>query len=141
MPGGLTLTVLVVEHDTGSPDTYKGLVQTAVTKAATSVAPYLVFIPVVGPILAVAGYVAAELFGPAVGAELNDLFDLGDDVIGGHQNIVLSVKEMVVLAARTPKSTFDNIGFKRELSFSGEGASYKVYFSLEPAPVLLAAHL
>jgi LGFP repeat len=134
MPGGLGLAVFVIEHDAGNPDAYKGLVQTAVTKAATSIIPYLAVIPVVGPVLAVVGTVAAEVFGPALGAEINSLFDLDDDIIGGKQVLILSAKEMVLLAARTPKSNFNNIGFKRETEiFSGEGASYKVYFSVDRA--------
>jgi hypothetical protein len=135
---GLALTVFVIEHDAGNPDTYKGLVQTAVTKAATHIAPFLTFIPVVGPVLSVVAPLVIEVFGPALGAELNSLFDLGDEVIGrihgGRRVLVFSPKEMVLLAARTPKSTFNNIGFKRETElFSGEGASYKVYFSVDRA--------
>lgn len=70
---------------------------------------------------------------PTIGGAVNDLFDWGDDRIGGS-TVTLSAKQMVLLAARTENSTFQGIGFKVESGLiSGAGASYKAYFGIIPA--------
>jgi hypothetical protein len=132
-PGGLALAVVLIEHDTGHPDTYKAEIQAAVAKAVPVVTAVLAFIPFVGPVLAAVAGPILQVAAPVIGAEINRLADFGDDLIG-QTTVALSAKEMVVLAARTPNSNFRNIGFKRETELiSGLGASYKVYFGLVPA--------
>jgi hypothetical protein len=124
---------LLIEHDTGHPDTYKAAIQAAVAKAVPAVTALIAFIPLIGAALATVAGPILQAAAPAIGAEINSLADFGDDVIG-EATLALSAKEMVVLAARTPNSNFKNIGFKRETNLiSGLGASYKVYFSLVPA--------
>jgi hypothetical protein len=132
-PGGMTISVMLMEHDDDDPDRYKGAMQTAVAAGFTGATVLVTLIPAVGPVLAA---VAAPLFGvvaPIVANELHGLFDLGDDRIG-DATLALSAKQMVLLATRTPNSNFDNIGFKLETPMlSGDGASYKAYFGLVPA--------
>lgn len=132
-PGGLTLSVLLMENDQGDPDKYKAAMQSAVGVAATGVTALIAIIPLVGPVFAtVAGPLLASVV-PTIGAELNRLLDLGDDRID-ETTLAVTAKQMVVLAARTPNSNFKNIGFKLETPLlSGDGASYKVYFGLVPA--------
>jgi hypothetical protein len=70
---------------------------------------------------------------PSIGGAISDLFDWGDDRIGGS-NLTVSAKQMVLLAARTGNTNFWGIGYKLETGLiSGLGASYKVYFGIVPA--------
>jgi len=108
-------------------------VKEGVGAAAAGVTALVTLIPGVGPILAVGvgpGLAAAT---PLLAQELNRVFDFGDDKIGTAL-LTLSAKSMVLLAARTPNSSFLGIGFKAETALiSGQGASYKAYFGVDPA--------
>jgi len=70
---------------------------------------------------------------PDLADAINDALDTGDDKIGSA-NVVLTGRQMVLLAARTQNSNHYGIGFKAETPLiSGGGASYKAYFGLVPA--------
>ncbi len=132
-PYGLNLGVVLMENDFGDPNKYKDEVQAVVTGVHTAGTLALGLIPLVGPfIAAVAGPGLGTLI-PAVSGAINDLFDWGDDRIGGA-NITVPAKQLVLLAARTQNSEFWGIGYKLETGLmSGSGASYKAYFGVVPA--------
>ena len=122
-----------MENDFGDPDRYKKQVQDVVMGVHTAGTIALGLIPIVGPaIAAVAGPSLGALM-PSIGGALSDAFDWGDDRVGSA-NFTLSAKQMVLLAARTPNSTFKGIGYKAESPLlSGQGASYKAYYGIVPA--------
>lgn len=132
-PLGLTITVLLMEHDEGDPNKYKEIVQGAVAGAFAGVTALTALIPGVGPAIAAA-------VGPVLGAVtpkgaefLNDLADFGDNKIN-ETTLAITPKQMVVLAARTVNSEERGVGFKLATPLlSGLGASYKVYFGFAPA--------
>lgn len=131
-PGGLTISVLFMEHDDGDPDKYKAAMQTAVGTAFTGITALIAIIPVVGPVIAgVIGPILSAV-APTVGAELNRLLDTEDDVIG-ETTLALTAKQMIVLAARTANSHEKGVGFKVSTPLlSNFGASYKAYFGVVP---------
>lgn len=132
-PYGITISTVVMENDFGDPDRYKKQVQDVVMGVHTAGTIALGLIPIVGPaIAAVAGPSLGALM-PSIGGALSDAFDWGDDRVGSA-NFTLSAKQMVLLAARTPNSTFKGIGYKAESPLlSGQGASYKAYYGIVPA--------
>jgi hypothetical protein len=132
-PRGLTLSVLLMEHDEEDPDKYKAAMQSAVGAAFTGVTALVAIIPVVGPVIATVAGPLLSAVTPTIATALNRALDLGDDKIGSA-TLALSAKQMVVLAARTGNSEEKNIGFKLVTPLlTGDGASYKVYFGLVPA--------
>ena len=132
-PRGMTINVLLMEHDDDDPDKYKAAMTSAVGAVAGGIAALTVLIPIVGPFLAAPIGTLLGTITPDVGKFLNELLDTQDDVIG-QTTIALTPKMMVILAARTPNSTDRGVGFKASTDLiSGLGASYKVYFGLVPA--------
>lgn len=132
-PYGINISSVLMENDFGDPEKYKDEVQAVVLGVHTAGTLALGLIPVAGPVIAaIAGPALGSLM-PAIGGAINDLFDWGDDQIGGD-TITLSAKQMVILGAHTGNTDFDGIGFKAESGLvSGSGASYKAYFGLVPA--------
>jgi hypothetical protein len=132
-PYGINISSVVMEQDFGDPDRYKKEVQEIVMKTHEAGTLALGLIPVVGPIVAAIAGPALGTLMPSIGGAISDMFDWGDDRIGGA-TLTLSAKQMVVLAARTPNNHFSGIGFKAESGLiSGAGASYKTYFGIVPA--------
>lgn len=132
-PRGLAVSVLMMEHDDGNPDTYKEAMQSAVAAGFTGATALIAIIPVVGPVIAGVVGPLLSAVAPKVGSELNRLLDTGDDRIG-DTTIAFTAKEMVLLAARTPNSDEKAVGFKRATPpISGDGARYRVFFGLVPA--------
>lgn len=131
-PFGINIAAVLMENDFGDPDRYKAEVQKVVLGVHTAGTIALGLIPLVGPIIAAIAGPSLGALMPAIGGAINDLFDWGDDQIGGIK-ITLSAKQMVVLATRIGKTEFDGIGFKAETALiSGSGASYKAYFDIVP---------
>jgi LGFP repeat len=131
-PYGINLNAVLMEHDFGDPNVYRKDVEDIVTNAHKVGTMALGAIPIVGPaIAAIAGPLLGSLM-PAIAGAINNLFDFGDDRIGGA-TVTLSAKQMVILAARTNNSNFNGIGFKVESPLIvGSGASYKVFFGVVP---------
>jgi len=131
IPGGLGITVLLMEHDDEDPDRYKAALKIAVDKAALGLVELIKMIPDVGPVLSpIAGPIFSAV-SPAVVDALNDAIGAADDRID-TQVLALSAKDMVVLAGQAPLLHFEGIDFKIESPLlSGEGASYKAYFGLD----------
>ncbi|MFP3887421.1 hypothetical protein U8V97_18460 [Priestia filamentosa] len=131
-PYGLNITFILIERDEGDPNAYYQNIHATVSAAAAAgTAAIGAFTTPAGA--AVAGPVLQALVTP-VSKGINSLLDLGDDIIG-QQTIVLSIKEIVLLAAQTGESVLNNqIRFKIETPLlTGEGSSYKGYFSLSRA--------
>lgn len=131
-PYGINISAVLMEHDFGDQNKYRAQVQSVVMGVHAAGTLALGLIPVVGPfIAAVAGPGLGSLM-PSSGEAINDLFDEGDDRIGGA-NLTISARQMVVLAARTGNTDFNGIGYKVETSLiSGSGATYKGYFGMIP---------
>lgn len=136
-PQGMTLSVLLMEHDTGDPDKYRAIVGKAVDKAMDKLAPVVAKalggVPAVGPVLALAASEGLPLLTPAISDFLNSLLGTDDEVLGWPV-INITAKEMIVLSARTMNSEIKGVLFKVETPLiSSQGASYKVYFGLVTA--------
>lgn len=132
-PYGINLSVVLMENDFGDPNVYRDDIEKVVNGVHAAGTVALGLIPVVGPIIAAVAGPGLGTLMPAIAGAINNLFDFGDDRIGGA-TVTLSAKQMVLLAARTANSTFKGIGFKAETPLiTGYGASYKVYFGLVPA--------
>lgn len=132
-PYGATISTVLMENDFGDPNRYKKQVQDVVMGVHTAGTIALGLIPVAGPIIAAIAGPSLGALMPSIGGALSDAFDWGDDRLGSA-NFTLSAKQMVLLAARTPNSTFKGIGFKAESALiSGQGASYKAYYGIVPA--------
>jgi len=137
LPQGMTLSVLLMEHDEADPDKYRAIVGQAVDKAMDKLAPVIAEavgpVPVFGPVLAIAATEVLPLMVPTISDVLNDLLGTDDEVLG-RPVINITAKQMVVLSARTLNSDVKGVGFKVETPLiSSQGASYKVYFGLVTA--------
>jgi len=137
LPQGMTLSVVLMEHDEGDPEKYRAIVGQAVDKAVEKLAPAIAKIvggvPYVGPVLALAASEGLPLLVPTISDFLNDALGTDDEVLG-MPVINITAKQMVVLSARTLNSNVEGIGFKVETPLiSSQGASYKVYFGLVTA--------
>jgi hypothetical protein len=132
-PYGLSISGVLMEHDDDDPDKYKDAIEKAALAAGTTLGAALVAIPALGPALAAIATPILVAVAPKVAGAVNDALDLKDDQLGAFP-LILTPKQMVVLAARTPISEYKGVGFKLESPLiSGAGASYKVYFGCVPA--------
>jgi len=132
-PNGLSIDVTLMENDEGNPEKYRKDIEAAMQKAHAAGTLALGFIPVVGAAIAAIAGPLIQKFIPDIAKAVNDLFGFGDDTIG-TQRIVLTGKDMILLAKRTNNSNYKNVGFKFSTSnLRGEDANYKVYFGVVPA--------
>lgn len=136
-PLGVSIAVVLVEHDEGDPNKYRAIVGQAVDKGMDKLAPVLAKalgpIPVLGPVLAVAAQELLPLAVPAIADFLNDALGTDDDVLGQHV-IQLSAKQMILLAAQGVPGDEHGITFKLQTPvFSGQNSTYIAYFNLVPA--------
>lgn len=132
-PNGIAISVLLMENDEGDPEKYRKEITAAVQKAHEIGTAAFVFIPIVGVGIAAVLGPLIQKFVPDIGKAINDLFGFGDDRIG-NQNIMLTGKDMLLLAKRTNNSAYKNVGFKFSTNnLIGENANYKVYFGIVPA--------
>jgi hypothetical protein len=131
LPYGLSLTVTLMEHDTGDPDKYRGAVNEGVDQAAKGVALGVGAIPYVGPYLAPVAKAFLEAAGPEIKDALNRLLGTGDDRIGSVP-LVVSAKQMVTLARVTPHNFRGIVWHLDTPLISGDGADYKVYVGIWP---------
>lgn len=132
-PFGLNITFILFEHDKGDPNAYYQAVKSSVQAAAAGLTAGIGALT--GPLVAgIAGPLLQGLV-PVVAQEINIALGSGEDLIG-QATIPLTIKQVVLLAARTGESVHNNqISFKLETPLlTGEGSSYKGYFSLNRAP-------
>ncbi len=132
-PYGMVIGTVLMENDFGNPDHYKETVKTIVNTTHEAGLIALNFIPIVGPVVSTLADTFITPLMPDLADAINDALDTGDDEIASG-NVVLTGRQMVLLAARTQNSNHHGIGFKAETPLlSGDGASYKAYFGLVPA--------
>ena len=129
-PNGIALHVTLMENDEGDPDKYRKEITDAFQKAHQIGTAALAFIPVVGVGIAAVLGPLIQKFVPAIGKAINDLFGFGDDTIG-VQNIVLTGKDLILLARRTGTNNYKHVVYKFSTNnLRGENANYKVYFDV-----------
>lgn len=129
-PFGLALGVALIEHDEGDPDSYLGLVKAGVDLAGKGVSAGCgaLFGADAAP---VCDSIWSEI-APKIVSTVNDLIGSGDDLIG-KTNLSISAKQMVMLAHQ-PWYRFWGIRYHFETELLSDGdASYKAYFSVDPA--------
>ena len=129
-PYGLNLGIAMMEHDDGDPNKYRDDIQKAVQAAHEAGVKALNLIPYVGPaVAAIAGPLLGALV-PPVAQAISDVLDLGDDSIG-TATMTVSARDEVLMASRGQDRQWEALSFRLESPLmSGEGASYKVYFSI-----------
>lgn len=132
-PQGISISTVLMEHDLADPEKYKSTVSAVVRTASAGLGVALVAVPVIGAPLAVVATPLLAAVGPDIAEAVNDLFDFGDDTLG-HETLLLSAKQMILLAARTQNTWTQGVGFKAETPlFDSDGATYKAYFAFNPA--------
>jgi hypothetical protein len=113
-------------HATGETS---GDFQQAVTRGGQLLAGALGAVPVVGPLLAVAGGAALEEWGDDIGDAINDLLGTEDDHIGTLP-LDITAKQMVTLPL-TPLSAVGGIKFNLKTPRISDGDSqYTVFFEV-----------
>ena len=132
-PNGLIIDVTLMENDHGDPERFRRDIQAAMTAAHGAGTAALGLIPVVGGAIAAFVGPLIQKFIPDVAKALNSFLGLGDDKIGSER-IVLTGKDLILLARRTNNSNYKNVGFKFSTNnLRGHNANYKIYFGLVPA--------
>jgi hypothetical protein len=130
---GMTLGVVGMEKDNGSPDGNRAIVQEAV-KTNHEVGKFLLqFIPLVGPIISKVAGPALDGLMPKLGNAIAALLDLGDDVVG-DVSVPLSTKRLVKLAVQQETYNRSGIIYKVQSGMMTKGgARYMAYFTVDPA--------
>lgn len=132
-PNGLILEITLMENDHGDPEKFRKEIQAAMTAAHGLGTAALGLIPVVGGAIAAVVGPLIQKFIPEVAKAVNNLFGFGDDKIGSER-IVLTGKDLILLARRTNNSNYKNVGYKFSTNnLRGHNANYKVYFGIVPA--------
>jgi LGFP repeat len=124
-PQALTVTITLLEHDQGDPNTYKALVDKALDKGAEAAAAAIATIPAVGAPLSVVGQIAYAIAGPSLKQSVNDLLGTADDLVAST-TLSYAVKDVLRLASEAGAG--GNTGRVETPLLSGDGASYKAYF-------------
>jgi len=129
LPEGLSIKVLLMEHDDDNPDKYKEVVRSAVELASKGVVYGIQNIPDVGVYLAPVAEAFLKAAAPDITDALNSGLDLQDDIIDSR-TFFFSAKDMIRMT-RVP--TADQYGifwhFDSPL-LRGGGSEYKVYFNI-----------
>jgi hypothetical protein len=132
LPYGLIVSSILMEHDFGNPDEYRDAVKGSVAAASAAVVAALANVPYAGPALSLVAGAALAKGAEAIVDAINKLLDTGDDLIGQVQ-LVITPKEMIKLTRAQPQN-FDGILWHLDSPLiSGDGASYKAYFTIQAA--------
>ncbi|RZL60428.1 MAG: hypothetical protein EOO93_13930 [Pedobacter sp.] len=132
-PNGLILEITLMENDHGDPEKIRKDLQAALTAAHSAGTAALGFIPVVGGAIAAVVGPLIQKFIPNVASAVNNLLGLGDDKIGSER-IVLTGKDLILLARRANNANYKNVVYKFSTNnLRGHNANYKIYFGLVPA--------
>jgi hypothetical protein len=132
LPYGLSVTSVIMEHDYSDPNQFRELIQKGVVAASAAVSTALVAVPAIGPLLSLGAAALLAEVGPAITDEINSALDLADDFIG-QVFLVMTPKDLVT-RARSPLQNQQGILWHMDSPLAvGDGANYKVYFSIEPA--------
>jgi hypothetical protein len=130
-PGGLQLSVHLMEHDEANPDIYKSKIQEAALALHKAGTVALAFIPVVGWAVAAVAGPLGEAAWPALAGAISDALDMGDDQVGSV-DMFASSKELVV--AGCLKRTEQIEGIASNLTsplIRGLGATYRVFMRVD----------
>jgi hypothetical protein len=132
LPYGVMVSSILMEHDFGNPDEYRDAVKDSVAAASAAVVAVLAVVPYAGPALSLVAAAALAKGGAAIVDAINNLLNTGDDAIGQVQ-LVITPKEMIKLTRAQPQN-FDGILWHLDSPLiSGDGASYKTYFTIQAA--------
>lgn len=131
---GLTIGVVGMEHDFGSAESNRKIVEQAVVTNHEVGKFILDHIPLVGPAISKAAGVALDGLMPKLANEIATVLDLGDDRIG-ETAVVLRTRKLVTLATRGNVYKAEGIlPYKIESGMmEAGGARYKALFSVDPA--------
>jgi hypothetical protein len=136
LPVGMAVSAVLMEHDTGNPDTYREGIRKGVEEGAKRVAQVVAYVPYVGPFIAPIAEEVLKEIGPEIVEALNDVLDTKDDHIG-TVTFQVTAKEMVTMARR-PLITERGIQHHKSSPLitgaddsPGAGASYKVYVAVQ----------
>lgn len=131
-PYGLNITFVLMEHDEGDPNKYYQTVHSTVSTAAAAATSGVAALG--GPLVGGAAAPILKALVTPVAKGINSLLGTGDDLIG-QSTIVLPLKDLVQLSARPNEYVLKNqIPYKIETPpLTGQGSSYKGYFSLSRA--------
>jgi hypothetical protein len=133
LPFGLVLLITFSEHDEGNPEEYKEQVQAVVDRVLDRVAEALTTVPVIGLPLGFIGAFGLALASPSITDAVNKLLGTDDEHFPPAQ-LTITGKDMMRLT-RADLQIFDG-GIQAHLEsplLSGDGGSYKVYFTIETA--------
>ena len=130
LPYGLSLSIVLMEHDFGDPNKYRDQVKQGVDAASVAVSAALGAIPVVGPFLGAGAATALAEAEPYIVDAVNDVLDTDDDHIN-TVSMIVTPKDMVKLT-RAEHQNIKGVLWQMELPLiSGDGASYKAYFDIQ----------
>lgn len=129
----LAISVIAVEHDSDDPERVKEMIEGAYDRASEEIAAQFGAIPVVGPFVAVAVWVA-YLVGKADAVKgLMEIFGPEDDIVGSAE-IVLTPRQLREYAA-TPPSDYFGIPahFASPVIAREDEGAFVALFRVEPA--------
>lgn len=130
LPYGMSLSVALWEHDFSDADKKRDLVKKGADAAAKSIASATAAIPKFGPAIAVLLHALWEGVGDSVVTFLNKVLNFEDDHID-TKSFTITAKEMVTMA-RAAKKQMKGIQWHLDSPLlSGDGASYKIYVTIE----------
>lgn len=131
---GLTIGVVGMEHDFGSPEGNRKAIEQIVMTNHEVGKFLLQFIPLVGPIISKIAGPALDGVMPRLASGIAALLDLQDDLIG-NDTIALSTRRLVTLATRGSVYKAEKVlpyKFESAMMAAG-GARYKALFTVDPA--------
>lgn len=130
LPYGLALGVVLMEHDSGDPDKYRGVIEKGVVAAASAVTAGCAAVPYVGPLLAIGcGTLFAE-YGPDIIKFVNEILGTGDDLLA-QATWTITPKDMIT-SARRECQNLKGIEYHLESALLSDGeCSYKAYFDVQ----------
>lgn len=129
---GLSLGIVGMENDKGSPEANRLMIQNAVMTNHEVGKFLLQFIPLVGPIISKAAGPLLDGLMPKLGNAIASFLDLGDDLVGSVTK-VLGTRDLVTMAIDQKTNNLKGIVYKFESPMMEHGgARYKAHFTVDP---------
>ncbi|MDO6432717.1 hypothetical protein Q4E93_19075 [Flavitalea sp. BT771] len=128
-PEGLSISVLLMEHDDSDPDKYKEAVRAGVEQASKGVVLGIGQIPYVGDFLAPVAEAILKAAAPDITDAINSGLDLKDDVIDSR-TFFISAKDMIRMTRVPVGNQYGIFWHLASPLLTGGGAQYTVYFSM-----------
>ncbi len=130
-PNGIGLSIVLMEHDHGSPEKARKEVQKVIQTKHNIGTIALGLIPVIGIGIAAIAGPAIQTLVPGTAKVVTDVLGFADDKLG-TQILRFTAKEMILMARNSKTSKQKNIAFKFCTSnFRSHGGNYKLYFTIE----------